>query len=784
MWQDADIQRWMKELSSFVTHMCMFDLHVPETDRKTRKLIRKSTRLLVSHADMQDHLCRRCPGTQDHEPHCHTPVAGSWPGVGSVSQHAGRYTKQFVQALLDATPRLSSAECLIVESEVPLWTAENAPCWEVLAARRSDLPVEPSRLRQALLKLHKNLGHPANGDLIRILRHGQASDEAVRAARELSCDFCTARKGPTAANPGQTHRVTEFNQRVGLDVKWLPGWKINQKVKALNLVDHASSFQLVLPFFEQETSETIRELYAQRWVQWAGPPSELVMDPARTNLGKQMLDPVEAEGTHVLITAAGAHWQLGKTEVHGGWFARVLEKVIEQTQPNTKTEWLECVRAAHVKNQMIQVYGFTPSQMVFGKNPSLPGDLLAEPSSVVANTASLTSDAIARAYAIRSQAKQAVLELQDLGSLRRALVARPRVTRDFRPGDIVAYWRDQKWQKGQLHVGGRWYGSAVVLGLIGRNVVVCHRTHIFRCAPEQVRFATTEERCLMETPDAQLLGIKDMIDGGTFRSSQYVDLLHESYPPQESDVLQQVSGTIPAPGTISHAPVPASSLTPPDPSPEASQPDAPAPHVPRPPGLDEAEPSVPRADESTGSSSSGQEVSPGPEGRASATRDGGVGTYGPVRRRVHGKDGELALFRPAPMKHDDFLETMREVVPGLVQGAVSDLKRQVSESPEQPAAKAARVEPSEEVLAVERVVGSVLPIPDCLELTRTLDAGQSIEVFIAQYMQKKTAKEYPPSNNPPEVQVRLDKAKVTEWQTLSGKDAVRIVPPWQADKIR
>lgn len=245
---------------------------------------------------------------------------------------------------MDATPRLGSAECLIVESEVPLWTAENEPCWEVLAARRSDLPVEPSRLRQALLKLHKNLGHPSNGDLIRILRHGQASDEAVRAARELACEFCAARKAPTVPNPGQTHRVTEFNQRVGLDVKWLPGWKTNQKVKALNLVDHASSFQLVLPFFEQETSETIRELYAQRWVQWAGPPSELVMDPARTNLGKQMLDPVEAEGTHVLITAAGAHWQLGKTEVHGGWFARVLEKVLEQTQPSAKAEWMPTLR--------------------------------------------------------------------------------------------------------------------------------------------------------------------------------------------------------------------------------------------------------------------------------------------------------------------------------------------------------------------------------------------------------------------------------------------------------
>ena len=65
MWQDEDIKRWIQELTSFVTHMCMFDLHVPETHGETRKLIRKSTRLLVSHPDMQEHLRRRCPGAQD-----------------------------------------------------------------------------------------------------------------------------------------------------------------------------------------------------------------------------------------------------------------------------------------------------------------------------------------------------------------------------------------------------------------------------------------------------------------------------------------------------------------------------------------------------------------------------------------------------------------------------------------------------------------------------------------------------------------------------------------------
>ena len=350
--------------------------------------------------------------------------------------------------------------------------------------------VDPQKIKESLMKLHRNLGHPSNADLVRVLKHGQASNDAIKMARDLSCDFCTARKAPTVANPGKTSTVTEFNQRVGLDVKFLPGWKPNQRVTALNIVDHATSYQLVVPFFETETSTVLRKLYLERWVQWAGPPCEVILDPARTNLGKAMVELTELEGTHVHVTATGAHWQLGKTEVHGGWFGRVLSKVLDSQNPQTREAWLECV----VKNQMIQSYGFTPSQRVFGKHPDMPGDLLNEPQPIRRNTGFLHDDAIARTYAIRTAARKAVLELKDDKTLRRAMLARPRHDKPFVAGDIVAYWRDQTWNQGLLSKGGKWYGSGVVLGLIGHNVVIAHRNHILRCAPEQVRLATSEER--------------------------------------------------------------------------------------------------------------------------------------------------------------------------------------------------------------------------------------------------------------------------------------------------
>ena len=154
-----------------------------------------------------------------------------------------------------------------------------------------------------------------------------------------------------------------------------------------------------------------------------------------------------------------------------------------------------------MKNQSIQSYGYTPHQHVFGENPTLPSDLLSEPLHVIAGTAGLSDDAIAKAQAIRCTARQAVVAMQDDKALRLALSARPRVTESFQPGDLVAYWRQQKYSQAQSAVvqGGRWHGVAVVIGNVRRNVTVAHRRQILRCAPEQIRYATTEERTVVES---------------------------------------------------------------------------------------------------------------------------------------------------------------------------------------------------------------------------------------------------------------------------------------------
>ena len=772
-WQYPEIQNLCKKYHTVKCHMCCYGLKLPNSDR----YIRKSTRLLVSHKEMKC-LERLCPGSKDPNHKCHDVVAGSDPTVGPISVFAGKYTTEFVQAVLSTVPSYAAAVKPPQEVLQVIEGSVTEKGWvEVLAAKDVLKEEKPSQeVNQVLLKLHKNLGHPQNHDLVRILKHGNASEQALKLARDLRCPFCESHVKPHAALPSKPSQVVGFNQQIGIDVKHLPGWKPNQKIRALNIVDTASSFQRVIPFFEAETSALLWKLVQDHWLSWAGPPKEIVFDPKATNLGEPLVIPLETLGIHVRPIAAEAHYQLGKVESHGGWFERVLKKVLDEHNPTSKYEWLECVLQSHVKNQMIQNHGVTPCQYIFGRNPDIPSDLLSEPQSLVAVTASTHDEALAQSQAIRTSARKAVLELQDNRAMRVALLARPRTSLDYPPGSLVAYWRNQKWIQGKLIQGGQWHGSAVVIGNVGRNVVIAHRKQVLRVAPEQLRPATSEEKQLLGTPHGELLGIKDLIEGGAFKSNQYVDLIHQSYPSINTPPVPPGLRPTFGPQRESSAPTaevnPREQEIPSEPSPENVNPSVnpSTDQIAVPPGEAIVDPQHDADPESNRSHTSEPYASSPPVSQSES--------YGPVRRKIIGKNGPEALWRPPAMRQEDFVSIMKEVVPSLIEEFTSadssssdqGVKRQLEESsatdPNQPATCKIRVD------AVADTTVRESDCHDVLSVEQIDDVNMSIDTLIAEYLKKKMTKELHHSNNPPELQQKIDEGKKTEWTTLLNKSNV------------
>lgn len=87
--------------------------------------------------------------------------------------------------------------------------------WEQVLAVAEAKPSKED-LIPVIKKLHQNLA-PPNNDLLRMLRHGQASTEAIDVARHYEFE-------PKVPLPAQPNRVHEFNHQTGIDVKNLRGW--------------------------------------------------------------------------------------------------------------------------------------------------------------------------------------------------------------------------------------------------------------------------------------------------------------------------------------------------------------------------------------------------------------------------------------------------------------------------------------------------------------------------------------------------------------------------------
>eukprot|EP00435_Cladocopium_sp_Y103_P032019 s3508_g8.t1 len=284
-----------------------------------------------------------------------------------------------------------------------------------------------------------------------------------------------------------------------------------------------------------------------------------------------------------------------------------------------------------------------------------------------------------------------------------------------------------------------------------------------------------------------------MIESGTFRSSQYLDLISQAYPPQEDEIVAQRDLLQQSQPPTEPASVPAA-------RPDAQQKKrqfVPMPAVSHSANTDAALPETIESDSPDRPSSShaapSDEANQEPEiNKEPAETASG---YGPMRRiRLPSKSGPLTMFRPAAMRHDDFVEVMREVVPQLIDDAIHDddasmsaASKRPAEAPgEEPVSKASRTDEGAALVehAIAYVEAASCSQQESQELWDTFKntSDNAIEVFINQYFHKRAQKEV--SKNEPLLQARVDQSKVAEWQTLIDKGAVRVLSAKESRWVR
>lgn len=327
-----------------------------------------------------------------------------------------------------------------------------------------------------------------------MLRHGKAADEVLKMASDMRCSVCDEGAKIKATRPAQASELPYPLTSVQFDGKELPGWRRGQKIKCLNVICEGSHWQVMEPLLRGESSKEIRKTYVQSWKRPYGAPDQLRVDAARWNTGPEVMTGAERDGTHVFQAPGEAHHHVGLAERHGGLVENMLVRVVKEMQPQNYDQWYECLQMVmDVKNSSVQVGGYSPEMLLFGRSRPIPEDLCSTEAqrNPQVNSMIVNGDILERVSRCRRHAREAFARCMDDKSLRAAQEARPRVYRSFGMRDLVCFWRKQK--AGESPSKGRWHGPAVVGGLDGQCYMLIYGGQLIKASAEQMRMASSEE---------------------------------------------------------------------------------------------------------------------------------------------------------------------------------------------------------------------------------------------------------------------------------------------------
>ena len=344
----------------------------------------------------------------------------------------------------------------------------------------------PKGEQQALIRAHKNLGHPHPEKFSSIIRQQGFRPEVARAALEIRCSVCQSQTRPKGATPGKLRDHLDFNDRISADgFTWSNGR--GQGFHVYHFVDWSTSFQ-VANIAPSRASEAAIDSFAQSWLMWAGAPSELIIDPGTEFNSEPFTNFIQANNIRMTTTSVEAHFQNGKAEKHGDILQNMLTKYDKEHPINTYSDlkhglWW-CVQA---KNAYSIRKGYAPEVLVLGKHTRLPGSVCSDellPAHMLADADTAQGVQFRLQLARRESARRAFVQADNDAALRKAILRKSRGTpKHYAPGEWVMAWREGKGANPSQWVGP----MKVVVHENAQTIWVTMASKLHRAAPEHVR---------------------------------------------------------------------------------------------------------------------------------------------------------------------------------------------------------------------------------------------------------------------------------------------------------
>lgn len=375
---------------------------------------------------------------------------------------------------------------------------------------------DPQKIRELLRTVHRNLGHPGNDAMKRMLRDSGAPQEVLKEVDGFQCPHCLQRGRRSPTRPSIVPRIYEKWQCVSVDTFWwhTPKEALNEGeepeyILGISMMDEATDYHRAIIVRKGDkplrnmSGQEFREGFSKGWLQSLPAPSLLRYDEEGFLRKLEVVSWLETLGIKLEPIAGESAWQVGKHSKHLQTLKEQMSLLAMELGRGYGVEEILGL-ALSAKNNIHNIRGYSPNQWAFGQNHSRISSFLQQYQNLPLQSA--RGDwTFEENVQNESKAQRLFLEVDAKRRLNKAMNNRCRPLREFAVGDLVYYFRKGVGQGSRY--GGSWYGPARVLSHektgdfeesqhSGSVVWVAHAGRILRCSPEQLRHVMHDVRHL------------------------------------------------------------------------------------------------------------------------------------------------------------------------------------------------------------------------------------------------------------------------------------------------
>ena len=306
-------------------------------------------------------------------------------------------------------------------------------------------------------KLHRQFAHPTPNNLIKIIKNAGIKNKTLE--KEIDyisqrCITCLKHRKPANRPVVCVPWAYTFNEMIGIDLKtW--GDKY-----FLVIVDIATRFCASKVIRNKAPATIVKGLFLS-WVAIFGPPAKIIQDNGGEFSNADMRAFGEAFSIQLIYTAAESPWSNGVVERLNGVLGKLVLKILDDVNCDTDIAlaWAVAARNTYYNNS-----GYTPNQLVFGFNPSMPNIYNSKPPGLQRLS---SVEMIGKITEAKRVAMEEFVKFDSCEKLKKALSSNIRTTilDDLKIGDEVYYKRQNSEE---------WHGPAKVILIEGKVITVKH----------------------------------------------------------------------------------------------------------------------------------------------------------------------------------------------------------------------------------------------------------------------------------------------------------------------